>query len=108
MPMAVFLVGTLFGTEQFTSKRMANMVVVTIGVAIAAYGELNFVLIGVVLQLISIAVEATRLTMVQVRLVWSYRTRLPDALHGLHAARRMQALLKPAQLFRHQRRPLNI
>jgi hypothetical protein len=66
MPMAVFLVGNLFGTEQYTSKRMANMVVVTIGVAIAAYGEINFVLIGVILQLISIAVEATRLTMVQV------------------------------------------
>lgn len=68
MPMAVFLVGTLFGTEHFTSKRMANMVVVTIGVAIAAYGELNFVLIGVALQLISIVVEATRLTMVQLLL----------------------------------------
>jgi hypothetical protein len=66
MPMAVFLVGNLFGTEAYTSKRMANMVVVTIGVAIAAYGEINFVLIGVILQLISIAVEATRLTMVQV------------------------------------------
>ena len=66
MPMAVFLVGNAFGTEAYTSKRMANMVVVTIGVAIAAYGEINFVLIGVILQLISIAVEATRLTMVQV------------------------------------------
>lgn len=66
MPMAVFLVGTLFGTEAYTGKRMANMVVVTIGVAIAAYGEINFVLTGVILQLISIAVEATRLTMVQV------------------------------------------
>lgn len=66
MPMAVFLVGTLFGTEAYTGKRMANMIVVTIGVAIAAYGEINFVLTGVILQLISIAVEATRLTMVQV------------------------------------------
>jgi hypothetical protein len=68
MPMAVFLVGTLFGTESFTQKRLANMVVITLGVAIAAYGELNFVLVGVLLQLVSIAVEATRLTMVQLLL----------------------------------------
>lgn len=67
MPMAVFLVGTAFGTESFTQKRLANMVVITFGVMIAAYGELNFVLVGVLLQLVSIAVEATRLTMVQVR-----------------------------------------
>ena len=45
MPMAVFLVGTGFGTESYSPRRMANMVVITIGVAIAAYGELNFVLV---------------------------------------------------------------
>ena len=39
-----------------------------IGVAIASYGELNFVLIGVILQLISVATESTRLTLVQILL----------------------------------------
>mmetsp|Transcript_4266 Transcript_4266/g.12303 ORF Transcript_4266/g.12303 Transcript_4266/m.12303 type:complete len:357 (-) Transcript_4266:454-1524(-) len=68
MPMAVFTVGNLFGTETFSQGRAINMVVITVGVMIAAYGELNFVLIGFVLQLISIAVEATRLTMVQILL----------------------------------------
>ena len=67
MPMAVFCVGNLFGTETFSQGRAINMVVVTIGVMIAAFGELNFVLIGFVLQLVSIVVEAARLTMVQVR-----------------------------------------
>ena len=67
MPMAVFCVGNVFGTETFSQGRAINMVVVTLGVMIAAYGELNFVLTGFVLQLISIVVEATRLTMVQVR-----------------------------------------
>ncbi len=82
MPMAVFLVGTGFGTESFTQKRLANMVVITIGVMIAAYGELNFVLVGVLLQLVSIAVEATRLTMVQVRFCWDMSCFLPHyALH---------------------------
>ena len=46
----------------------ALQVVVTIGVAIASYGEINFVLIGVVLQLISVATESTRLTLVQILL----------------------------------------
>ncbi len=67
MPMAVFCVGNVFGTETFSQGRAINMVVVTVGVMIAAFGELNFVLTGFVLQLISIVVEATRLTMVQVR-----------------------------------------
>ena len=43
-------------------------VVVTVGVAIASYGEINFVLIGVILQLISVATESTRLTLVQILL----------------------------------------
>lgn len=43
-------------------------VVVTAGVAIASYGEINFVVIGVVLQLISVMTESTRLTMVQILL----------------------------------------
>ena len=43
-------------------------VVVTVGVAIASYGEINFVVIGVILQLISVATESTRLTLVQILL----------------------------------------
>ena len=46
----------------------ALQVVVTVGVAIASYGEINFVLIGVILQLISVATESTRLTLVQILL----------------------------------------
>ena len=49
--------------------------VVTIGVAIASYGEINFVVIGVVLQLVSIVAEALRLSLVQVR------DRLRSGLH---------------------------
>ena len=56
-------------------------VVVTTGVAIASYGEINFVVIGVVLQLISVMTESTRLTMVQIllqarRLSSSFRLKL--------------------------------
>lgn len=40
----------------------------TVGVGIASYGEINFVVIGVVLQLISVMTESTRLTLVQILL----------------------------------------
>jgi hypothetical protein len=46
-----------------------NMVVIAIGVAIAAYGEVNFVAIGVAQQLSSLVFEATRLMLVQVRVL---------------------------------------
>ena len=39
MPVAVFSVGCFFGTDKFSTGTMANMILVTIGVAIASYGE---------------------------------------------------------------------
>jgi len=47
---------------------MAAQAVVTVGVAIASYGELTFVLMGVILQLIAIGTESTRLILVQILL----------------------------------------
>ncbi|KAE9464400.1 hypothetical protein C3L33_03695, partial [Rhododendron williamsianum] len=47
---------------------MANMVSISIGVAIAAYGEAKFDTWGVVLQLGAVAFEATRLVMIQILL----------------------------------------
>lgn len=38
MPVAVFTVGVLFGTDKYNSRTFANMVLVTIGVAVASYG----------------------------------------------------------------------
>uniref|UniRef100_A0A7R9VSQ7 Sugar phosphate transporter domain-containing protein n=1 Tax=Chlamydomonas euryale TaxID=1486919 RepID=A0A7R9VSQ7_9CHLO len=67
-PLVVFVVGCGFGTEKFTLNSLANMVVVGVGIAIASYGELLFVVIGVVLQCSSILCESTRLTLVQVLL----------------------------------------
>lgn len=42
------------------------MVVIAIGVAIAAYGEINFVWVGVIQQLSALLFEATRLSLIQV------------------------------------------
>eukprot|EP00891_Asterochloris_glomerata_P003318 jgi/Astpho2/3318/e_gw1.00054.52.1_t len=68
MPVAVFIVGCAFKTEKFSTNVFGNMLVVSLGVAIASYGELNFVVIGVVLQMCSICTESTRLVLVQILL----------------------------------------
>jgi hypothetical protein len=39
MPVAVFSVGCVFGTDKFNWPTMVNMILVTIGVAIASFGE---------------------------------------------------------------------
>ena len=65
MPVSVFAVGCAFGTESFSVNTLVNMIVVTVGVAIASYGEINLVWVGVALQLLSVASESTRLTLVR-------------------------------------------
>ncbi|PNW87036.1 hypothetical protein CHLRE_02g106200v5 [Chlamydomonas reinhardtii] len=68
MPMVVFVVGVGFATEKFTTRVALNMVVVGTGIAIASYGEIHFVVVGVLLQVGSIATESVRLTLVQILL----------------------------------------
>ena len=68
MPVAVFSVGCVFGTERFNWPTLSNMILVTIGVAVASFGELNFNLTGVLFQLSSITMESIRLVLVQILL----------------------------------------
>ncbi|XP_027073018.1 probable sugar phosphate/phosphate translocator At5g25400 [Coffea eugenioides] len=68
MPVAVYSIGILFKKEQFKTNVMANMVSISVGVAIAAYGEAKFDTWGVILQLGAVAFEATRLVMIQILL----------------------------------------
>lgn len=68
MPVAVFSVGCAFGTDKYNWPTMANMLLVTVGVAVASYGELNFNIVGVAYQMASILSESTRLVMVQILL----------------------------------------
>ncbi|GAB4816833.1 hypothetical protein N2152v2_003879 [Parachlorella kessleri] len=68
MPVAVFAVGCGFGTEKYHTSTLFNMLLISVGVGVASYGELNFVLIGVLLQMLSIGTESTRLTLVQILL----------------------------------------
>lgn len=68
MPVSVYAVGVVCGTETFYWSRLVNMAVITIGVAIASYGELNFNWIGLLVQLGAVVVEAFRLVLVELLL----------------------------------------
>ena len=75
------------GTETFSTNTFINMIVVTVGVMIASYGEINFVVVGVMVQLASIASESTRLTLVQILLQVGLRTTIngPVRLNVQHS-----------------------
>lgn len=68
MPVAVYVTGNVFGTETFALAKSVNMLVITIGVAIASVGELRFHWVGFTFQMASIACESTRLTLIQILL----------------------------------------
>ncbi|KAE9602284.1 hypothetical protein Lal_00050067 [Lupinus albus] len=68
MPVAVYSIGVVFKKEMFKNETMANMVSISLGVAVAAYGEAKFDSWGVTLQLMAVAFEATRLVLIQILL----------------------------------------
>lgn len=68
MPVAVYSIGVIFKKESFDGTTMANMLSISVGVGIAAYGEAKFDSWGVILQLGAVAVEATRLVLIQILL----------------------------------------
>lgn len=68
MPVAVYSIGVAFKKDAFKSDTMLNMVSISVGVAVAAYGEAKFNSWGVTLQLLAVAFEATRLVLIQILL----------------------------------------
>ncbi len=66
MPGLVYACGVAFGMEKLTRVTTLNMVIIAVGAAIAAYGEIDFVWIGVIEQLSALLFEAMRLMLVQV------------------------------------------
>lgn len=65
MPVAVLLVSWALGTAQPNFKVLFNVSFIVIGVVIASFGEIDFVLIGFLYQCGGIVFEAIRLVMVQ-------------------------------------------
>ncbi|OIV96180.1 hypothetical protein TanjilG_14857 [Lupinus angustifolius] len=68
MPVAVYSIGVFLKKETFRNETMINMLSISLGVAVAAYGEAKFDVWGVTLQLLAVAFEATRLVLIQILL----------------------------------------
>ncbi|PRQ46390.1 putative sugar phosphate transporter domain-containing protein [Rosa chinensis] len=68
MPVAVYSIGILIKKDPFKSDTMVNMLSISFGVAVAAYGEAKFNSWGVSLQLLAVGFEATRLVLIQILL----------------------------------------
>ncbi|KAL6528833.1 hypothetical protein OROMI_029009 [Orobanche minor] len=68
MPVAVYSIGILLKKDGYRNSTMSNMLAISFGVAIAAYGEAKYDSWGVLLQLGAVAFEATRLVMIQILL----------------------------------------
>nr|CAB3462996.1 unnamed protein product [Digitaria exilis] len=68
MPVAVYSLAVAFRTDAFRRASMLNMLGISAGVAVAAYGEARFDVFGVTLQLAAVAAEATRLVLIQILL----------------------------------------
>ncbi|KAJ9165042.1 TPT-domain-containing protein [Coniochaeta hoffmannii] len=64
-PVAVLLSSWALGVSQPNLKVFLNVSIIVVGVVIASIGEIKFVMIGFVFQIMGIAFEALRLTMVQ-------------------------------------------
>ncbi|GER35354.1 nucleotide-sugar transporter family protein [Striga asiatica] len=68
MPVAVYSIGILLRKESYRPNTMLNMLAVSAGVAVAAYGEARYDSFGVLLQLAALVFEATRLVLIQILL----------------------------------------
>lgn len=64
-PVAVLIASWIFGVAPPSLKTLGNVSLIVIGVIIASFGEIQFVLIGFLFQLGGIIFEAIRLVMVQ-------------------------------------------
>ncbi|KAJ3149644.1 hypothetical protein HDU89_003697 [Geranomyces variabilis] len=71
-PVAVLLLGWAMGNEKPNKTVLYKVLVIVAGIALASYGEINFVLTGVICQGLGIIFEAARLVMVQ-KLLYQYK-----------------------------------
>lgn len=64
-PVAVLMAGWVLGIDPVDFKKLGNVSFIVIGVVLASFGEINFVMIGFIYQLGGIIFEAVRICMVQ-------------------------------------------
>lgn len=68
MPVAVFLLGAAVGVEALSLQMLAIMSVISLGVVVASYGEIDFSWVGVIYQLGGVVGEALRLVCIEILL----------------------------------------
>lgn len=66
VPVAVFLLGVAAGLELMSCKMLLIMSVISFGVLVASYGEININWIGVVYQMGGVVGEALRLIFMEI------------------------------------------
>ena len=76
----VLLITWGLGFKPFDGKTLANVSIIVLGVIIASYGEIRFVLAGFICQALATGFEATRLVLIE-RLLSAYKM---DALVSLY------------------------
>ncbi|BGO91694.1 hypothetical protein NBRC10512_008142 [Rhodotorula toruloides] len=67
-PVAILLAAFAFRTKAVSLRLFGIVVMISAGVGIASYGEVDFSLIGFSIQMVAIAIEATRVTLIQILL----------------------------------------
>ncbi|KAI4338773.1 hypothetical protein MLD38_023786 [Melastoma candidum] len=68
MPVAVYSIGVALRKDAFNPRTMLNMLSISLGVTVAAYGKAKFDAWGITLQLGALVFEATCLVMIQILL----------------------------------------
>ncbi|GAA5822252.1 hypothetical protein JCM5353_001545 [Sporobolomyces roseus] len=73
-PVAILIAAFAFRTKQFSLKLCAIVLTISLGVGVASAAEVNFNLTGFMIQMVAIAIEATRVTLIQLLLTSSSST----------------------------------
>ena len=68
MPVLVYFVGLCFQLEEYSEKKLFNLIAIVVGTIVAAYGELNFHTKGFIMLSLSLILEAIRICMLQILL----------------------------------------
>ncbi|GAA5893570.1 hypothetical protein JCM8208_000831 [Rhodotorula glutinis] len=67
-PVAILLAAFAFRTKSFSLRLLGIVMVISLGVGIASWGETDFSPAGFSIQMCAIAIEATRVTLIQILL----------------------------------------
>ena len=67
-PVAILLISFMFGLAEMNQKLLLIVFLISAGVSLASYGELQFQLFGFVCQVAAVGFESARLVMIQILL----------------------------------------